>query len=95
MTPPKSNTPPANRALLSAGELGEYLGVSENYARGLIDEVPFATIPMGKLVKVYRQHVDEWLADQARQSLEERAERDAMVLHRLNSSARIAVGRKR
>lgn len=95
MTPSRPHTPPSDRALLSAEELGEYLGISESFARRLIDEVPFATVTLGKLRKVHREHVDEWLRDQARQSIEERAERDAMVARVLNGGARIAAGRKR
>jgi excisionase family DNA binding protein len=95
VTPSRPYTPPADRALLSADELGEYLGISENFARRLIDEAPLQTVTLGRLRKVYRKHVDEWLADQARQSLEERAERDAMVVRVLNGGARIATGRKR
>lgn len=95
MTPSRPHTPPEHRALLSADELGEYLGISENYARRLIDEAPFATVTLGKLRKVYRKSVDEWLDDQARQSLELQAEREAMVLNRLGHSARIAAGRRR
>jgi excisionase family DNA binding protein len=94
VTPSRSITPPEHRALLSTDELAEYLGISENFARRLIDEAPFETVTLGRLRKVYRKSVDEWLADQARQSREEREERDAMIIHRLNGGSRIAAGRK-
>lgn len=95
MTQPKQYIPPEHRALLSAEELGEYLGVSENYARRLIDEAPFDTIPVGRSYKVYRRSVDAWLEQQAERSREERTEREAMAARVLSRGTTIASSRKR